>query len=126
MPLPDENPGVVDGLGHTRFEHLGLKTPLQEVLNSQSKNIIELVLALFQKPIPVHPSQKSLTLKDTARVLLIQGKKFPGSITDTAQSILNPPQLPLAPKPVLSNKLQLSIQTFLLIRTSWLLESLSI
>nr|AFK49357.1 unknown [Medicago truncatula] len=62
------------------------------------------------------------TLKDTTRILLIQGQQTPCIVTDTAQSVLNPPKLPLAPKTVLSNQFQLSIQSLLLVWTTRLLE----
>lgn len=97
MPLPDEHTGMVDRLGHTHLEYMGLQAALQEVLNSQGQNIIELVLALIQKPEAVHPAKKSLTLKYPTWVLLIKGQKLPRSITDATQGILNSPQLPLAP-----------------------------
>lgn len=126
VPLPDQHPSMVDWLRHTRLEDKGLKTPLQEVLHCQGQHIIQLVLTLIQKTIPVHPSQKGFTLKDTARVLLIQSEKVPCSITDTAKNILNPPQLSLVPKPIFSHKLQLSIQTLFLIRATGLLKSLPI
>ncbi len=113
-------------LGHTRLEHKGLQPALKEVLHSQSQDIIKLVLALIQKSIPIHSSQKGFTLKDSARILLIQSEKFPGSITDAAQSILNPPQLPLTSEPILSHKLQLVVQSLLLIWTTRLLEGLPI
>ena len=71
----------------------------KEFLDSQSQDIIKLVLALFQKSISVHPTKKCFTFKNTMRY---------GS------------------KPTLSYKPQLSIQMFLLIRTPWLLKSLPI
>lgn len=126
MPLPNEHTSMVNRLSHTRLEHKCLEPTLKEVLNSQSQDIIKLVLALIQQTIPIHSAQKGLTLKDTARIFLIQSEKHPCIITDAAQSILNPPQLPLASEPILSNKLQLRIQTFLLIWATWFLESLPI
>jgi hypothetical protein len=117
---------MVDGLGHAWLKDKCLKTALKEVLYSQGQDIIELVLTLIQKPIAVHPPEKSLTLKDTTGVLLIKGQKHPRIVTNTAQSILNPPELSLASQPILSNELQLSIQPFLLIWTAGLLKGLPI
>ena len=126
VPLPDEHSGMVDRLGHARLEHEGLKPALEKVLHSKSQHVIELVLALVQQTVLVHPSQQGFTLKDPTRVLLVKGQKISRIVTDTAQSILNPPELPLAPQAVLANKLQLSVQTLLLIGTSGLLKSLPI
>ena len=126
MPLLDEHSGMMDGLCHTSLKHKCLEAALKKVLHSQCQDVIELVLTLLQKPITVHPSEQSFTLKDSAGILLIKGKKHPSSITDAAQGILNPPQFPLAPKPVFSHKLQLSIQTLLLIWTTGFLKCLPI
>lgn len=48
MPLSDKDAGMMDGLGETSLEDLGLQTALQEVLNLQTENIIELHLLLIQ------------------------------------------------------------------------------
>jgi hypothetical protein len=113
---------MVDGLSHTSLENKSLEAALEKVFHGESQHIIELVLALFQKPIPIHPPQKRLTLKSMALVLLVKGEKHCGSITNATKSILNPPEFPLSTEPILSDKLQLGIQTFLLIRTPWLLK----
>jgi hypothetical protein len=126
VALPDEYTSMVNGFCHAILEDNGLEATLQEVLNSESKNIIELVLALTKETIAVHAAQKSLALKDTARVLLIKGEQLPRSITDAAEGILHTPELTLAPEAILTNKLQLGIKSLLLIRTPWLLEGLTI
>merc|ERR1711992_70444 len=46
VSLPDEDTGVVDGLGQPQLEHLGLETALQEVLNLEAEHVVELHLAL--------------------------------------------------------------------------------
>ena len=126
MPLPNKHTSMVNRLGHTRLEHKGLKPALKKVLHGQGQDIIKLVLALIQKSIPVHPTQKGITLKDPTRILFIKSKKLPRSIADAAQSILNPPQLPLTSEPIFSHKPQLMVQSLLLIWTTRLLESLPI
>ena len=126
MPLPDEDTGVVNGLGHSRLEDEGLQAALEEVLDREGENIIELVLALVKEPMAVHPAKKRLTLKDPTRVLLIEREKLPRGVPDAAQGILHAPKLSLAAEPVLAYELQLSVETLLLVRTPWLLESLPI
>ena len=126
VALPDQDTSMVDGLGHAILEDDGLEAALEEVLNSEGKHVIQLVLTLTKETIAVHAAEECLTLKDTAGVLLIKCEQVPCSITDPAQSILDPPQLTLAPQPVLTDELQLSIKTLLLIRTPWLLECLTI
>jgi hypothetical protein len=117
---------MVNGLGHASLEDKCLKPPCEEVLSGEGKNIIKLVLTLSKQPIAVHAAKKCLTLKDTTGVLLVKGEQVPCSITDPAQCILDPPKLTLAPQPILTDQLQFSIKTLLLIRTPWFLERLTI
>ena len=48
MPLPDEDAGVVDGLGQTQLEDLRLEAALQEVLLTKTQHVIQLHLVLVQ------------------------------------------------------------------------------
>jgi len=117
---------MMDGLCHAILEDNGLKATLKEVLNSERKNVIKLVLALTEETIAVHAAQECFTLEDTTGVLLIKGEELPRSIPDAAEGILHTPQLTLAPQAILTYQLQLSIKALLLIRTPWLLESFTI
>ncbi|BAS82356.1 Os03g0154750 [Oryza sativa Japonica Group] len=94
---------MVDGLGHASLEDKSLKTPCEEVLNSEGKDIIKLVLPISKEPITVHAAKQCLTLKDAAWILLIKCEQMPCIVTDTAQSILNTPQLTLAPQSILTH-----------------------
>lgn len=126
VPLPDEDSGVVDGLGHARLEDEGLEAAFEKVLDGESQHIIQLVLCLVEESVTEHSSEKGFSLEDTARVLLVEGQKISGVVTDAAESVLNPPQLPLAAKSVLTDQLQLGVQTLLLVRTTRLLEGFPI
>jgi hypothetical protein len=109
VALPNQETSMVNGLGHASLEDKSLETPCKEVLSSKSKDVIKLVLTLSEKPIAVHAAEQRLTLKDTAWVLLIKCKQVPCSIADTAQRILNPPQLTLAPQSILTHQLEFCI-----------------
>jgi hypothetical protein len=126
MALSDEHTSMMDGFCHAVLEDNGLEAALKEVLNGEGKHIIKLVLFLRKETIAVHASQESRTLKDTTGVLLIKGEQLPCSIPDAAKGILHTPELTLAPQAILTHQLQLSIKTLLLIRTPWLLESLTV
>lgn len=58
------------------------------------------------------------TLKETTLVLLVQGKQLSGSFTDLGKGVLDTPYFTLVTQSKLSNKLQLLVQTLLLIRAS--------
>lgn len=63
MPLSDEDTCVMDRLGETSLEHLGLQTALQEVLDLQTEHVIELHLFLIQHADPDKTTQKRVTWK---------------------------------------------------------------
>lgn len=44
VSVSDQNTSVVDGLGQTNLEDLGLKSALKEILDLKTKDVIELVL----------------------------------------------------------------------------------
>ena len=61
MPLPDEDAGLVDTLGQPKLENLCLKSPLHEVLNPKTENVIKLHLRLIQHTNSHKPTQERIT-----------------------------------------------------------------
>lgn len=60
VALADEHTGVVDRLGQTQLEDLGLQAPLQEVLDFEAQDVIQLHLALIQHTNADKSSQESV------------------------------------------------------------------
>merc|ERR1719499_447421 len=114
VSLSDEDSGVVDGLGQTQLEDLGLQTTLQKVLNLQTENIIQLHLALVQHSDPHQTSEESITLEQSPGVLLLQGQQLSGGRPDLGQGVLHPPHFSLVPQPVLADELELLVEPGLL------------
>jgi len=114
VPLSDEDTGVVDGLGEPELENLGLETTLQEVLNLETENVIELHLALVQDADPDQTPEERVTLEQPLGVLLLEREEDPSGGPDLGQRVLDPPDLPLVPEPVLSDQLQLLVEASLL------------
>lgn len=111
VSLGDEHTSVVNGLGQTKLEHLGLETSLQEILNAKSKHIIELHAVLVKHTDTNQTSNQSVTLKQTLGVLLISGKKVTGSTTNLGKLESHSVDLVLVLETVLSSELQLGIET---------------
>ncbi len=72
MSLPDKNTGVVNALGKTALEYLGLQATLQEVLNLQGQHVIETHARLIEHTDPDKTTDKSVTLKETLGILSIE------------------------------------------------------
>ena len=126
MPLPDENTGVMNRLGHTRLEHNSLKTTLEKILHGQRQDVIQLVLALVEKAVPVHLPEERLSFEDPLGILLVERQKISSRVTDAAQGVLDSPELTLVAETVLADELQLGVETLLLERTSRALEGFPI
>ena len=93
----------MDRLSHTRLEHNGLKTTLEEVLNGQGQDVIELVLTLVKKPVTVHLTEECLTFEDPLGVLLVESEKISSRVTDAAKRVLDSPELTLVAETVLAD-----------------------
>lgn len=61
MRLFDENPRVMNRLGQTQFEHLRLKSALQEIFRFQAQNVIEFHFRLVQNTRSYKTTQKSIS-----------------------------------------------------------------
>ena len=48
MSLTDQNTGMMDRLGQSKFEDLSLETTFQEIFDSQTQNVIELHAGFIQ------------------------------------------------------------------------------
>ena len=61
VTLANKNASVVDGLGQTQFEDLGLEASLQEIFNLQAEHVIELHAALLKHADTDQTTQKGVT-----------------------------------------------------------------
>lgn len=111
VALTDQDTGVVDGLGKTELEDLGLETTLQEVLNLQGQDVIELHLVLLQYTNADQTTNQGVTLEKTAGVLVLQSQELTSSTTNVGQGVTNAPDLTLVAETVLSSKLQFLVET---------------
>jgi hypothetical protein len=98
VALTDEDTGVVDGLRETELVDLGLlmllanverkrnrdsylETTLQEVLNTESQDVIELHVLVVKDTDTDKTANQGVTLEETLGVLLVLGQKLTGSTT---------------------------------------------
>merc|ERR1739842_18669 len=99
VPLFDEHSGVMDGLGESELEHLGLKPSLQEVLNLETEHEIELHASFIEDPDTDETPEQSVSLEQAAGILLFKRQQLSGSGANLGQAVLDPPDLTLVPDP---------------------------
>jgi len=114
VALTDEHTGVVHGTGDLELEDLGLEAALHELGKGQTQGVIQLLLGLVEETQAGHATQQSLTLEDTALVLLVKSKEGTGGSTNLGQSPLDTPHLTLVLETVLTDDLHLGLEAFLL------------
>merc|ERR1739847_42194 len=119
VSLSDEDSSVVDGLGETELEHLGLKSSLHEVLDFQTENVVELHVLLIENTDSHQSSKKSVTLEQSLWVLVLESEQVSGSLSDLGQEKLDPPDLFLVLEAELTDELQLGVESLLLVRSLW-------
>ena len=126
VALPNQDAGVVDGLGESLFVDLGLQAALQELLGGELKDTVELEFVVGQKTVAGHAAQQRCSLKDALGVLRVERQQRTCGLSELGEGKLHPPNLTLAPQTVLANELQLGVETLLLVWTTRSLEGLTV
>ena len=105
---------MVDTLRKTSLEDLGLQPTLQEVLNLEGQHVIETHTRLVEHTDADEPTDESVTLEETLRVLRVELEQFTSRTTNLGQDETNAPDLALVAQAVLAGELQLRVETRIL------------
>lgn len=117
VALTDQNTSVVNRLGQPKLENLGLETAFQEVLDLQTKDVIETSLGFVENTGTDETADKGVTLEKTARVLLVESKELTSGTTDVGERVSDPPDFTLVAETVFTSELELLVETLGLERT---------
>jgi len=123
MTLTDHRSGHVDGLRKTLLADDSLKTAIEKLLSGQVENEVESLLLFGNKTVSHQSAEERVTFEDSLGVVLVEGKKCTGRLSEFRKRQLSAPDLTLTAKTVLSAELKLGIKSLLLKRTSRRLES---
>lgn len=118
VALDDQNTGVVDRLGKTGLEDLGLETALQEVLELEGEHVIETHAGLVEHTNAHQTTDNGVTLEETLGVLFVKLEQLTGSTSDLGEGKGNAPDLALVAQTVLTSELELAVETGRLERSS--------
>ena len=105
VPLPDQDTGVVDGLGQATLEDLSLKTTLQEVLDLEGQHVIETHARLVEHTNADETTNKGVTLEQTLGILGVELQKLTSSTTNLGEGETDTPDLTLVTEAVLAGEL---------------------
>ena len=105
VPLPDQDTGVVDGLGQATLENLSLETTLQEILDFQRQHVVQTHTGLVEHTNADETTNKGVTLEKTLGVLVIELEELTGRTTDLGEDETNAPNLALVAETVLAREL---------------------
>ena len=80
VSLLNELTSMMNGLGETELEDLGLQSAIHQLSSGKLKNVVELHVFLRDKTEAGHTTNNSSTLEDSAGVLLVQSEEFTSSL----------------------------------------------
>lgn len=63
VSLTDQNTGMMNGLGQSQFEDLGLQTTFQEIFDFQAQHVIEFHVLLIQYTDTDQTTQQGVTCR---------------------------------------------------------------
>lgn len=106
VALADEDTGVVDRLGKTKLEDLGLETTLKEVLGLEGKNVVETHARVVEHTDAHETADKGVALEEALGVLVVKLEEVTGSTTDLREGELDAPDLTLVTETVLAGELR--------------------
>jgi hypothetical protein len=82
VPLSDQDSSVVNRLGQTALEDLGLQSSLHKVLGLQGQDVIESHTSVVQNTDSYQSSDQGVTLEESLGVLVIELEQLSGSSSD--------------------------------------------
>ena len=105
VPLPNQDTSVVDGLGQTALEDLGLEATLQEILDLEGQHVIETHAGLVEDTNAHETADKGVTLEKTLGVLVVELKELTSSTTNLGEGEGNAPNLALVAETIFTGEL---------------------
>ena len=111
VSLANKNARMMNGLGQSKLEDLGLQTSFQEILDFEAQNVIQLHSVFVKDSNTDQTTQECVTLEETTGILVLQGEQVTSSFADLGQSVLDPPDLTLVFQSIFANEFQFLIQT---------------
>ena len=101
----------------------GLQSAVKKFVKGESEHVIELEFFGGEKTISVHSSEEGSTFEKSSGVLLFESEELSGCLSELGESKMHSPYFSLVLEAVLSHELQFVVDSFLLVRSPWSLES---
>ena len=126
VSLSDHHSGMMDRVGDLLLGHEGLKSSLHELVDGQSKNVIELSLVLLEEAELDDSPDESISLEGSSGVVLVEGKKSSGGLSELGEGELDSPHFSLVSESVCSDDSQLVHESVSIEGFPWSLRSFPI
>ena len=111
MALTDQDARMMDALGQTELEDLGLETALQKVLQLEAEDIVQLVLALVQDADADEATDEGVAFEFAALVAGVEGEELTGGLADAGEHVGDAVDFALVLQAVHTGQLHLLVQT---------------
>lgn len=104
MALPDDDTGLVDGLGvEGVLGDSGLQSSIKKFVKGETENVIELEFLIGEETIAVHSSEKGSAFEKSSGVFFLKGEQLSGCLSELGQSEMDSPYFSLVLKAVLAH-----------------------
>lgn len=106
MSLADQTTGMMDGLGQSELENLGLKATFQEIFNTKTQNVIQLHLVFGEDTHENQTAEEDVSFEKTLGVFVVQHEKSTSNLADLGQSQLDSPYFALVAETKFTDQFQ--------------------
>jgi len=100
-----------------------LKSLIEELVDSQTQNVIEFELLVAEKTITMHSVKKGSTFEQSSWIFFLESEQLSSSLSEVGKKQVDSPNFTLVLEAVLADKLQLMINSLFLERTTRSVES---
>ena len=90
VSLLNELTSMVNGLGKTELEDLGLQSAIHQLGSGKFENVVEFHVFLRDKTETSHTTNNGSTLENSAGILLVQSKEFTSSLSVIENHLIVP------------------------------------
>ena len=79
VPLPNQDPSMMDALGQAQLVHTSLQSPLQEILHLEREHVIELHAGFIKHTHTNETANQGVSFEETIGVLFLNGEQLTAS-----------------------------------------------
>ena len=126
VSLSDHDSGVVNRVGDLALSNEGLESSLHELVDGQTKDVIELSFVFFQQTESHDSADQGISFELSSWVVSRESEELSGGLSESGQSELDSPHFSLVPESIESDDSELVNKSIFIKWLLWVLGSFSV